>query len=99
MSKHQHPEPKPPCTHGHLSFCQKCDVVECDDCGEEFLKKTPHQKTLDHFEIMKKLQEAQDRSNTSHPWNDKAWPWSQKDKVVVTFDQDRFMTKGHTCAR
>lgn len=36
MTKHAHPEPKPPCAHEALKFCAKCDAVECTACGAEW---------------------------------------------------------------
>lgn len=36
MSKHDHPEPKPPCEHPALKHCPKCDAVECKACGKEW---------------------------------------------------------------
>ena len=36
MSKHDHPEPMPPCNHASLKFCPKCDAIECTACGKEW---------------------------------------------------------------
>jgi hypothetical protein len=47
LSKHDHPEPKPPCSHVYgygtdkdgqsaLKFCARCDAVECALCQKEW---------------------------------------------------------------
>jgi hypothetical protein len=47
LSKHDHPEPKPPCSHVYgygsdkdgqsaLKFCARCDAVECALCSKEW---------------------------------------------------------------
>lgn len=64
MSKHDHLPPLPSCAHelSMMRYCAKCDVWECLNCGEEWVK-LPKVKEMEKYkEIVKKA---------NHEWQPK----------------------------
>jgi len=78
MYEHPVPTLPKPCVH-ELKFCKKCDVVYCEKCSGEWVKKPPFS-----FDDIKKEYEKIERQRPIRPWpNPEMWPPTEKRVMCI----------------
>jgi hypothetical protein len=78
---HDHPVPET-CEH-ELKHCKKCDVVYCEKCKGEWVKRPPYS-----FEdVKKKFEQCERQRPIKYPPEWYSWPLVKKHKEVLCTEE------------